>query len=314
MGIRGASRPRGRVSLRVSLVRQRAVYHVLGCLLLAGLCCSLAPDARAAGDMALNDGSYGPEPVGGGITGSQSAIRLQRMHLGVTMGRRDAAVIASFTFANTLAHDVVHQLIGFPDLAAAYKRLGTRAAGKLTGAGGLPRPVESDLALVDGQREPLVPRLGWVVPAAGGAWHVGDSGVPMAWRAVPVAIAPNRSVTVVRRYHVPLGQDPLGLSFFRYVTCTAGIWHGHVDRMELEVSLQDGLTTKDIVWPHERVPPEWGAGVFPASSGTRPERDAWTMPDATHLSLAWSDANPGADPRQGCIAIYAITDRPGGPS
>ena len=71
-----------------------------------------------ANDTALNDGAYGPMPVGG-FEGHESVIRMRAERIEVEFGRKYSKVDAHFVFRSTKPDAPARQLVGFPDLSAA---------------------------------------------------------------------------------------------------------------------------------------------------------------------------------------------------
>lgn len=117
----------------------------------------------SANDTAIHMGSSGPEPVGGGLTGAESVIRMVKERLDITFGKKVTRVRARFTFRNTLARATATQVVGFPDEGAAEAEARRRGTG---GEGPDMMPPLRDLAtLVDGRLQPAALRFGFVKPA-----------------------------------------------------------------------------------------------------------------------------------------------------
>jgi len=74
-----------------------------------------------ANDMELNEGAYGPMPVGG-FKGHESVIRMMAEHIEVEFGKQYSKVDARFVFRSTKPDTPARQLVGFPDLSAATEK------------------------------------------------------------------------------------------------------------------------------------------------------------------------------------------------
>lgn len=276
------------------------------------LCLALALVALPAhaNDTSLHDGAYGPEPVGGGLTGNESVIRMVREHLAIAFGREATDVVATFTFKNTL-NETAHQQVGFPDFGAARaeaERRAKRGEHVETDGADLTGPLQGMVTLVNGKQTPAKLRYGFVKADPNGpGWHPGTpaNGMLMAWYAVPVAFPPGKEVTVERRYRAPVGTNTLGLAFFRYVTHTGGIWHGTIGQLVADVTLKDDLKVSDLIWPGQRIPEGMGEGIFPAATATQPARAAWQVLDDTHLRLTWTNFEPRTQRDRAGFALFA---------
>ncbi|MDB5099015.1 MAG: hypothetical protein JWM80_3436 [Cyanobacteria bacterium RYN_339] len=280
--------------------------------LLPALLVLLAAAPALANDTELHDGAYGPEPVGGGLTGPESVIRMAREHLGITFGRKATDVVATFTFVNTLAGQTAHQLVGFPDFGAA----GAEAARRIkrgqrdiyTDPYDTTKPLLGFSTFVNDRAASAQLKYGYVKPRTDGGpgWTAGKPGdMLMAWYAVPVDFPPGKEVNVERRYRAPVGDNVLGVTFFKYVTHTGGVWQGPIGLLVADVTLADGLTTKDLVWPGEPIPKGMGAGVFPDNSVTMPNKPAWQIKDPTHMRLVWTDFEPRLQRDRAGFALVA---------
>jgi hypothetical protein len=277
-------------------------------------CClalALAALPAYANDTSLHDGAYGPEPVGGGLTGRESVIRMVREHLVIAFGRDATTVSATFTFSNTLPNETAHQLVGFPDFGAARaeaERRAKRGEHVETDGSDLTGPLQKMRTFVNGKETPAQLRYGFVKPdPSGPGWHPGTpaNGMLMAWYAVPVAFPSGKEITVERRYVAPVGTNTLGLSFFRYVTHTGGIWNGTIGQLVADVTLEDGLKVSDLIWPGQRIPEGMGEGVFPDATATQPARAAWKVLDDTHMRLTWNNFEPRTQRDRAGFALFA---------
>ena len=271
----------------------------LTCLFLLALALPAVAD-----DTALNDGAYGPEPVGGGINGHESVIRMAREHLEIRVGKARADVVARFDFVNTLKDDTAKQLVGFPDTGAAYAEAARRSKGHAEvfpwEQGDVAGKLEGMQTFVDGQPTASQPSYGFVKAdnsAGGYGWkasHDKDAAL-MAWHAMWVSFPPGKTVVVERRYHTAVGGNVLGQKLFNYVVATGGVWAGTIGELVADVTLVDGLTTKDLAWTDAH-----------AARPSFPARKQWQLRDATHMRLVWRDFEPRTDKRYGYLMVATL--------
>ncbi|MDB5097830.1 MAG: hypothetical protein JWM80_2251 [Cyanobacteria bacterium RYN_339] len=243
---------------------------------------ALALPARAD-DTALNDGRFGPEPIGGGITGAESAIRMVREDLQFVVGKRDSSVSARFVFQNSLAVPA-RQLVGFPDTTAAQleaNRRDPKGNRNITYERGVQGPILDMITKVDGRSVDSTLRFGMVKGTFDG-WTPShdDRGFLMAWHAMWVDFPPKRPVVIERRYHTASGTNVVGQAIFDYVVGSGGIWKGTIGELVADVTLKDGLTVKDLAWDAKD-----------GRNGT-PGKAAWQIKSPTQLRLVWQNFEP----------------------
>jgi hypothetical protein len=250
-----------------------------------------------ADDTELNEGQFGPEPIGGGIVGVESVVRMESEHLDLAIGKQFASVVARFVFRNSLAVPA-KQLVGFPDVGAAQveadKHLNTRG-----GVAAYMGPISGPLLDVHtrvGAVEVASPvRFGYVVSDKTGFGWVASTpakGALMAWHAMWVTFPPGKPLVIERRYHTAIGNNVLGQHLFDYVVATGGAWKGTIGELVADVTLLDGLTSKDLSW-----------GEVPYARKTEPARKEWQTLTPTHLRLTWRDFEPRTNAHFGHIEI-----------
>ena len=88
-----------------------------------------------------------------------------------------------------------------------------------------------------------------------------------------------------------IGGAVLGVAFFWYTTHTGAVWQGTIGRMQADVTLLDGLTADQLVWPGQKVRGEKLEGSLERFT-SQPARPAWKVIDAKHLRLVWNDFEP----------------------
>lgn len=268
-----------------------------------GLLALLAVPARAD-DTALNDGGYGPEPIGG-VKGPESVIRMDREDLTLHLGRHAFSVTARFVFRNT-AKRLVKQLVGFPDLGAAEAEARRRFKGDRPAAydGGLTGPLLGMQTFVDGKPATSQLRYGFVRLNESGGWTPAtpQNGGLMAWHALPLGFPPGKPVALERRYHAANGGNVLGQQIMDYVVATGGSWQGTIGQLVADVTLDDGLTVKDLCWSAKEAP--YGRVSTPA-------RDQWQVLSATRLKLVWNDFEPRTDKRYSHLELDTLPERTG---
>lgn len=249
-----------------------------------------------ADDTALNDGAYGPEPVGGGITGHESVIRMASEHLDLRMGTKTDSVVARFVFRNTLAGQTARQLVGFPDTAAAGDEAGRRSTKAHSvfawEDGNAAGPLRGMQTFIDGKPVVSTLRYGYVKnddSAGGYGWRPGTpkDGALMAWHAVWVDFPAGKDVVIERRYYTAVGSNVLGQHLMDYVVATGGIWHGTIGELVADVTLADGLTVRDLAWGLK----------LEEGRTTYPPRNEWQVVSPTHLRLHWHDFEPRTSKR-----------------
>jgi hypothetical protein len=264
-------------------------------LVLAASC--LFAVAAQADDTELNDGQFGPEPIGGGIAGVESVVRMESEHLDLVIGKKISSVIARFVFRNSLQVPA-KQLVGFPDVGAAQeeadKHQGTRQ-GVAAYMGPVAGPLLEVQTRVDGQEVSSPVRFGYVVSdSTGYGWLASTpaKGNVMAWHAMWVTFPPGKPIVIERRYRTATGGNVLQQHLFDYVVATGGVWKGTIGELVADVTLKDGLTTKDLYW-----------GGIKFVRETWPPRKEWKVLTPTHLRLTWRDFEPRDSKHYGHIEV-----------
>jgi len=242
-------------------------------------------------DGAMHDGSRGPEP----LEKTESPVRMVSEHIEVQFGARRSTVHCTFHFRNTQSNAPVTQLLGFPDEGAAID--GARQRGWLlmdptlspiirmrTAVNG--RPAKSQLHVVE------------VAPGEEGGhfafWDAHHQHGISAWYTLKVKFPVGRDVVVERFYTVENGWTMPGVRYFHYTTETGAAWKGTIGRLQADVTLRDGLTVSELVWPGRMVR-ETKFDEKDAQT-TSPARSAWHARNARHLRLVWKDFEPRTEP------------------
>jgi len=235
-----------------------------------------------ANDSAMNDGAYGPEPLGW-RPGAESVIRMVDEKLQIDFHPDHSLVRVKFTFRNT-GTTPARQLLGFPDQSAAneismaLERDGINVMGQM----------EEVVTLLDDEETWSDRRTGYVRWDDSGSWQpvtgVTDDSMPMVWWTFWVDFPVNKDVTVERRYRVRNGAQAGGPTWFEYTTATGAAWRGTIGALTADVYLHDGLTADDIVWWND------GGRLTPAP----PAGSGWSRVTPTHLRLQWRDFEPGS--------------------
>jgi len=251
--------------------------------------------ALRGNDTSLHDGRFGPESLDTPAAG-ESPVRMVAEHIQVEFGYQYTSVHCTFTFRNTLKDLTVQQLVGFPDTGAAQDEVKRRdpahadVVGEMANTSRLKdlktringKSVKSELKYEE-------------VPSGHGRrgdttvwlWGRNSHGV-RAWHTVRVDFPVGQDVTVEREYRVQNGASALGVAFFDYTTATGGVWHGTIGRLQADITLRDGATVKNLIWPGAKRHGE----AIPAEYCTSPGRRAWKVIDPTHIRLTWQDFEP----------------------
>ena len=250
-----------------------------------------------ANDTSLHDGRFGPEPLGN----VESPVRMVAEHIEVGFGYKDTDVHCTFTFRNTLKDRAVEQLVGFPDVGAAADEMGRREPDR---AGTIHELVNTSAiqlmrTVVGGKPVKSVLRFGKVKPGTDvdgtAVWsHDHKSGV-RAWYTMKVNFPPGEDVIIERRYRVQNGTTALGAAFFHYTTATGGVWNGPIGRLQADITLRDGLTADQLLWPGAKVVDNERLVGDSLQFATNPPREEWQVLDAKHLRLVWNNFEPGTE-------------------
>ncbi|HEV7869225.1 MAG TPA: hypothetical protein VGO90_16170 [Chthoniobacteraceae bacterium] len=269
----------------------------------------LSAASLLANDTALNEGSSGPEPIGG-IKGPESVIRLVREDLDFGFSRKGTDVWAKFVFRSTKKGEPARQLVGFPDNGAAMAEAGRReAAGESVRAAhesDVARPLENLRTLVNGVAVPSRLQYGWVQLRDGyySPTKPGPNAALMAWHTTEVTFPPDKDVIIERIYRAPNGANSLGMDLFHYTTATGGAWKGNIGQLVATVTVRDGLTLDDLAWEGSRrtnrMHRESGPFVFPSWA-------AWEKLSPTQMRLVWDDFEPRTDEGRRGLTLYTIS-------
>jgi len=267
--------------------------HPISLLLLLIL---LAP-AVLANDTALHEGGSGPEPIGGGLKGSESVIQMVSERLTIQFGRDYTEVTARFVFKSTKKNAPARQLVGFPDLGAARAEAGRRKEATVY-EGDLNGPLENLQTSINGKSVTATLRYGYIKESNDSpGWRAGKAGdTLMAWYAVPIVFPPDAEVVVERNYRAPNGSNANGQKFFEYITHTGGVWQGRIQKLVALVTLTDGLTIKDLAWKTVKT-----EDYLPASY---PPKAEWQIQSPNQLSLTWLNFEPRADKNRSGFGIF----------
>jgi hypothetical protein len=244
-------------------------------------------------DTSLHDGRFGPEPLGG----AESPVRMVAEHIEVEFGYKVSKVHCTFTFRNTLKDQKVSQLVGFPDVGAACAEAGRRDSAHADVIS--ERVNTSELrelrTVVDGRAVESKLKFGEVLPGddleGTAVWSFDEKTGLRAWHTVSIEFPPERDVKVERFYKVQNGASALGVAFFRYTTRSGAVWNGTIGRLQVDVTLRDGLTSKELMWPGMKVRGEKLEGDV-ATLATLPAKKSWEIVDPTHLRLVWTNFEP----------------------
>jgi hypothetical protein len=265
-----------------------------------------APHLLMADDMSMNDGAYGPEPVGG-YRGEESVVRMQSERITVRFGRSRSEVDARFVFRSTKPRTPARQLLGFPDFGAAIEeadrrtKKGEKNLENTGDAWNNSGPIEHMETFVAGKKVESNLKYGFVAldNDVGFLPSNPKDGSLMAWYTVWVTFPPDKDVVVERKYEVPNAGTAWGVNFLNYTTLTGAAWHGTIGGMDVDVTLLDGLTVDDLAWKGDAL-----AGIQrkdgPYSS---PRKGQWEIVSPTQLRYHWDEFKPRTDKDKRCFQI-----------
>ncbi|MDR3404532.1 MAG: hypothetical protein P4L99_18670 [Chthoniobacter sp.] len=250
----------------------------------------------SADDTALNEGGYGPQPVGG-VHGPESIIRMQSEELHIAFGKKWTEVDAKFVFRNTKKGAPAVQIVGFPDIGAAQseairrdpKREKVFAVEQETPISGVLHGMRT---FVNGVEQKSKLRYGWVKEINGIDTPVekfDDHTGLMAWHALEVTFPPGQDVTIERHYRTESGSQVYGIHFYYYTTATGGVWQGTIGHMQADVTLKDGLKVDDLAWHGGKLP---RIQSYEGSMVTKPNRKEWQVLSPTQMRLVWDNFEP----------------------
>jgi hypothetical protein len=268
----------------------------------------------SANDTALNEGFFGPQPVGG-VHGPESVIRMQSEHLVISFGKKWTEVRATFVFRNTKKSSPAMQIVGFPDIGAAQLEARRRdPKGERIFAIEQETPISGVLhgmrTFVNGKEQKSKLRYGWVKEINGIDTPVDkydDHTGLMAWHALEITFPPGEDVTVERRYRTESGSQVYGIHFFHYTTGTGGVWQGTIGRLQADVSLTGGLKVDDLAWRGAKLP---RIQSYPTSYLTTPDRKEWQILSPTELRLVWTNFEPRTQKERCGFDIVTKSDAP----
>jgi hypothetical protein len=249
-----------------------------------------------ANDMSLHDGRFGPEP----LNGCESPVRMVAEHIKVDFGYRYTDVHCTFTFRNTLKNGAVEQLVGFPDVGAALDEMNRREpqyADSLDEEVNT-APIRKMHTLVNGRTVKSQLQFG---DARRGdeertaVWSFDKKQGVRAWYTVRVNFPVGKDVTIERKYRVQNAAGMPGVDFFQYTTATGSAWKGTIGHLRADVTLRDGITVDQLLWPGATVYGEKLVGDF-REFATTPGRKSWQVLDPKHLRLEWANFEPRTEP------------------
>jgi hypothetical protein len=267
-----------------------------------------------ANDTALNEGAYGPQPVGG-LHGPESVVRMESEELHIVFGKKWTEVDAKFVFRNTKKDTPAMQIVGFPDIGAAQIEARRRdPKGETVFAIEQETPLSGVLhgmrTFVNGVEQKSKIRYGWVKEVDEIDTPVEkfdkDTGL-MAWHALEVTFPPGQDVTVERRYRTESGQQVFGIHFFHYTTATGGVWQGTIGHLQADVTLKDGLKVDDLAWRGGKLP---RIQSYEGSLVTKPNRKEWQIVSPTEMRLVWENFEPRTEKNRRGFEIVTKADAP----
>lgn len=278
------------------------------------------PTLLFADDMTLvNNGGYGPAPLSI-RRGQESKLRMIDESLTIAFGRRSTAVVARFRFQNTDSSAGVTQLTGFPDLSLAWEKVKEREIDQRSDIRnvmpfvpanaegfGFHGKLEHFETFVDGQPVPSKVEYGYVEWTSYGYWEPGTRarGGPMAWHVVTIHAPAGGAIELERRYEAQNSSYHAGVvaNAFEYIVHSGASWNGTIGQLTATVTLMDGLTIDDLVWPPPSVPEEEGS---PATC--LPEKTGWEILGKTRLRIVWKDFDPDKDRTRQILRLASTRD------
>ncbi|MEP6672890.1 MAG: hypothetical protein ABJF10_27250 [Chthoniobacter sp.] len=266
----------------------------------------------SANDTALNEGGYGPSPVGG-LRGPESVVRMQSEELHIAFGKKWTEVDAKFVFRNTKKDAPAVQIVGFPDIGAAQIEARRRdPKGEKIFAIEQETPLSGVLhgmrTRVNGVEQKSKLRYGWVK-------EIDEIDTPvekpdkttglMAWHALEVTFPPGQDVTVERHYRTESGSQVYGIHFYYYTTATGGVWQGTIGRLQADVTLKDGLKIDDLAWHGAKLP---RLQSYEGSLVTKPNRKEWQILSPTQMRLVWENFEPRTEKNRRGFEVVTKAD------
>lgn len=272
-----------------------SISALIASLSLAVISCVYANDAE------LNEGAYGPMPVGG-FKGDESVIRMRAERIEVEFGRRYSKVDAHFVFRSTKPDAPARQLVGFPDLSAAAKNAPIGLPWENTNG-----PIEDMHTYVDGKDVKSELKYGFVTwdETVGFRPSTPKDGASIAWYTIWIIFPPDRDVVIERKYRVRNGNNVFGNQMFDYSTITGASWKGTIGHLEADITLADGLTIKDLAWRGGSLPE-----TLKESSFCSPNRSSWKILSPTQMLLVWDDFEPSIDKDKRGFFLATVATNP----
>ena len=271
---------------------------------------SAATGLSHADDSAMNEGAYGPEPRGG-TKGDESIIRMESEQITVKFGRETSEVKARFVFRSYKPKEPARQLVGFPDIGAAYKEAARRdpkGEAPWQPHENVAGPLKDMHTFVDGKEVESKLDYGFIQTDDDVGWKPGtpENGELMAWYTMWVDFPPGKDVVIERDYQVDNGEMVGGISMFEYITATGANWRGTIGQMDVDVTL-DGWTADDIAWKTGGRKKQ----IFDTGPFTTPEKKAWKIVSPTHLQFTWKDFEPRTDKDRRSFTLVMVGTNPG---
>lgn len=263
-----------------------------------------------AHDSAMNEGAYGPEPRGG-TQGDESIIRMESEQITVKFGRETSEVKARFVFRSYKPKEPARQLVGFPDIGAAYKEAARRdpnGEAPWQPHENVSGPLKDMHTFVNGKEVESKLDYGFIQTDEYVGWKPGTpkDGELMAWHTMWVEFPPDKDVVIERDYKVDNGEMVGGISMFEYITATGANWRGTIGQLDADITL-DGWTTDDIAWKTGGKKKQ----IFDTGPFTAPDKKAWKIVSPTHLQFTWKDFEPRTDKDRRSFSLVMVGTNPG---
>jgi hypothetical protein len=75
------------------------------------------------------------------------------------------------------------------------------------------------------------------------------------------------------------------------------VWKGTIGQLRVDVTLRDGLTADQLVWPGAKIKGTGLDGEF-LDIATMPARKSWQVLDPRPLHLEWTNFEPRTEPHR----------------
>ncbi len=262
-----------------------------------------------ADDSAMNEGAYGPEPREA-TAGAESIIRMESEQITVKFGRTTSEVKARFVFRSYKPKEPARQLVGFPDIGAAYKEAARRdpnGEASWQPHENVSGPIRDMHTFVDGKEVEAKLDYGFVQTNDDVGWKPGtpENGELMAWHTMWVDFPPDRDVVIERDYKVDNGETVGGIITFEYITATGANWRGPIGQLDADITL-DGWTADDIAWKTGGRKKQ----IFDTGPFTEPDKKAWKIVSPTHLQFTWKNFEPRTDKDRRSFSLVMVGTNP----